>query len=256
MAKSREATGNMQITTPGERRLGFFGSFVVPFLIVVVIVLVTVFFLVKTAGGKEFIAARVGKYLVMDIELDSTRIGWPYVLVLEGLSAKEKDVAEVALTAESVRLSYDFRMRKHISVSRGELIILQNCDGDWLPHVFEKLGDVPAKNITQLADTLDLFDKKIVLDITDSIIRWVDKAGNENDAVSGLYFKMLPVKIEKYDMDYFSLSARSGMIDGKKFHNIEREWLASKENSYLGLSDGEVDGDVSGLPFTSAGETK
>lgn len=155
MAKSREASGDMQVITPGERRSSFFGSFVVPFLFVFAVLLVTVFFIVKTDGGRQFIADKLGKSLGMDVELNVTRIGWPYALVMEGVSVKEKESEKSSFTAESVRLAKDFKFRTHILVNRGELILEQNSDGEWSPHIVEKLGDVPLENVAQLSDTLD-----------------------------------------------------------------------------------------------------
>ena len=237
MAKSRERSGNMQVITPDERRSSFFGSFIVPFLIVVAILLVTIFFMVKTDGGKQFIADKIGKSLGMDVELTATKIGWPYVLVLEGVSVKEKESDKPSLTAETVRLAKDLRFRTHISVNRGELTLDQNSDGEWIPHVFARLGDIPAENIVQLADTLDLFDKSVVIDITDSSINWVNKKGEKNSFVSSLYFNTSPVKIQSHNMRHFYLSIKSGMANEKKFGDIEKEWLASETKPYLALHD-------------------
>lgn len=243
MAKSREASGNMQVITPGERRSSFLGSFVLPFLIVVAVLLTAIFFIVKTDGGKRFIADKLGKSLGMDVELKVTRIGWPYVLVIEGLSVKEKESDKILLRAESVRLAKDSKFRTHIYVNRGELILEQNSDGEWSPHVFARLGSLPAENVVQLADTVDLFDKRVVIDITDSTISWLDKNGEKKSFVSSLYFNSSPVKIQSYDMRYFYLSVKSGMANEKKFSDIEKEWLASKAKPYLALHN-EDDGDT------------
>ena len=246
MAKSRDASGNMQVITPGERRSSFFGSFVVPLIIVVVILLVTIFFMVKTDGGKQFIADKLSKSLGMDVELTATKIGWPYVLVLEGVSVKEKELDKPSLTAETVRLAKDFRFRTHISVNRGELTLEQNSDGEWSPYVFARLGDIPTENIMQLADTLDLFDKRVIIAITDSTINWVDKKGDKNSFVSSLYFNTSPVKINSHEMRHFSLSVKSGMANEKIFSDIEKEWLASKTKPYLALHDEEGDDNTNG----------
>ncbi len=243
MAKSRESSGNMQVITPGERRSSFFSSFVVPFLMVVIILLVAIFFIVKTDGSKEVITDKLGKSLGMDVELAGTRVGWPYVLVLEGVSIKEKDTDKTSIFAKSVRLSKDFKFRTNIFINRGELTLEQSGDGDWGPHTFSRLGNLPTENITQLSKTLDLFDKRIVIDITDSEISWVDKSGSKISSVSGLYFKTLPVKIYKHDMRYFSLSINSGVVNGSKFSDIKKEWLASKDKSYLGLYEDEAAAD-------------
>ena len=206
------------------------------------VLLVTVFFIVKTDGGRQFIADKLGKSLGMDVELNVTRIGWPYALVMEGVSVKEKESEKSSFTAESVRLAKDFKFRTHILVNRGELILEQNSDGEWSPHIVEKLGDVPLENVAQLSDTLDLLEKRVVIDVADSTISWLDKNGEKKSAVSGLYFNTSPVKIQSHDMRYFYLSVKSGMANGKKFSDVEKEWLASKVNPYLGLRSDEVNG--------------
>ena len=237
MAKSREASGNMQVITPGERRVGFFGSFVVPLIIVVIVLMIAGFFMVKTDGGKKVISDRLARYLRMDVELDATRIGWPYVLVMDGVSAKEEESATPSVTAESVRLSLDFRFRVHVVIDGAELTLLQSDEGMWAPEVFARLGNVPGENITQLADTLDLFDTRVVVDVGGSDIRWVDADGDESSVVSGLDFNTSPIKIRKHDMRHFYLAVKSGVANEKTFSGIEKEWIASSTKSYLPLHD-------------------
>lgn len=242
MAKLRESSGNMQVITPGERRSGFFGSFIMPLLIIIVILLVTIFFIVKTDGGKKFIVDRMGKSLRMDVELGETRIGWPYILVLDGVSVKEKEASEPALTAESIRVFYDLKLRRHVSVSHGELILKQNNDDDWTPDVFSRFGDIPSGNIAQLAKILDLFDRRDVIDLIDVTIKWIDKSGNENSSVSIADFKTVPVKISLHKMRYFDLAIKSGMVKEKEFSDVKKEWLASEKKPYLSLDEDDCMG--------------
>ncbi|MCK5528379.1 MAG: hypothetical protein KAI74_01735 [Kiritimatiellae bacterium] len=237
MAKSRESSGNMQIITPGERRVGFVGSFLVPLIIVVVVLMVAGFFMVKTDGGKKVISDRLARYLEMDVELDVTRIGWPYALVMEGVSAREEESSTPVVTAESVRLSFDLKFRMHVVVDGAELTLVQNDEEEWAPDVFARLGDVPGENITQLAETLDLFDKRVVIDVANSDIKWVDQDGSESSVVSGLDFNTSPIKIREHYMRHFYLAVESGLVNENQFSGIEKEWIASGTKPYLPLHD-------------------
>jgi len=135
------------------------------------------------------------------------------------------------------------------SIERGELTLEENSDGEWSPHIVARLGDLPAENIMQLADTLDLFDKRMVIDIADSSINWIGKNGKKNNFISGLYFDTEPLKLHSHDMRYFYLTIESGINKGARFRDIENEWLASKDIPYLPLYEktgGDTAWDVAG----------
>lgn len=112
------------------------------------------------------------------------------------------------------------------------------------PLIIHKLFRVYCRNFYHagMSIKIDLLEKRVVIDVADSTISWLDKNGEKKSAVSGLYFNTSPVKIQSHDMRYFYLSVKSGMANGKKFSDVEKEWLASKVNPYLGLRSDEVNG--------------
>ncbi len=238
----------MEIINSAEHRSGFIRSFMVPLIVIILILMISGVFLAKTDGVRQFIADKMGAKLGLKVEISSSRIGLPYVLVLEDVAGYQKGTTNKLFSADRIIVFRDFRLRRHITIERGELTMIKGKDNDWLPHVLNRLGDVPEGNIAQLADTLDLFDKRIVLTINDSVIRWLNESGENQSSVLGLYFKMLPAYIPEHEgMKYFYLMARTGDISGKKFQGIEKEWLASKNIPYLELT-GAVDYTKNKLP--------
>jgi len=72
----------LQAGAPGDERSPL-GRLLAMVILLAVIVLVTVFFAVRTRGGHEFIVERLNRYVGIDLSVEKMRIGWPYALVLE-----------------------------------------------------------------------------------------------------------------------------------------------------------------------------
>ena len=234
MARAREASGNMEIITPGERRRGWFGSLVITLLILAVIALVTVFFAVRTAGGKTFIQDRVGRHLGLEVNVERARIGWPYVLVLEGLAAGGAEGGE-ALKAKTVRLSLDYKARWHVTVDRGDLQLQPDADGGWLPAYFARMGDLPDRDLAWLSKLTESFRKRVNLELEDCVIHWLDMDGAQQALASGVSFEMVPVRVPGHALNYYRLAVYRGIRDAKPVEEMEREWLAGDTVTYLPL---------------------
>ena len=100
----------MKVKTPGGG-IGGVGRFLVTVLIISIVLLVTVFFAVRTRGGHEFIEERLEKELGLKISVERMRIGWPYALVLEELCTEgfEAEGDTPGFAAQEVRLGFELR---------------------------------------------------------------------------------------------------------------------------------------------------
>jgi hypothetical protein len=243
MARAREASGNMEIITPGERRRGWFGSFMITVLVLIVIAMVTVFFAVRTAGGRTFIQDRLGRHLGLDVTIEHARIGWPYALVLEGLAAVDADERDV-LDAREIRLWFDWRVRRHIVVDRGELRLHPNPQGEWTPAYFARMGDLPERDLAWLSRLTEGFHQRVILSLEDCVIRWADANGVQAALASGVNFEMVPVRIPGHTLSYYRLAVYKGLRETTPVEEMEREWLAGATVGYLPLErKPEAEGD-------------
>jgi len=249
------SSGRMEILTPGERRLGFIGSFLVTLLIVVAVVMATLFFAVRTAGGAAFISDRLSRCVGTGMTIERARIGWPYALVIDGLSTKEYGELTPGFKAQSLRISFHPGGWLCLDVHRGELHLVQDKRGEWMPTYFARLGDLPAKNIRHIARLTSPFRDRVKLKVADSIIRWTDHQGKETASVAGLYFVVLPVSVPDRRMSYCRMSVYSMAVGAVKTTDIEREWLMSEMDSCLMLRGSERHGTTQAGPWFSSGES-
>lgn len=230
------SSGNMEILTPGGKRLGAFRSFFITLLVVIAIVMVTIFFAVRTEGGREFVAHRLGRCAGTEVIVEGARIGWPYALIVEGPSTEGFDELTPGFKAQSLRIALGLDRRLRIDVLRGELHLVQNKRGEWMPSFFGRLGDLPAKNAGHLERLTSTFRDRVSLEIRDSVIRWIDSEGNETASVTGLDLVVLPVEVPGRRMSYCRISSHSLVTGDRKAMDVEREWLMSETEPCLGLS--------------------
>lgn len=234
MAESSESLGRMQILTPGERRFGFLRSFIVTLVAVAAIVLITIFFAVRMEGGRAFVADRLGRHLGTEVTIEKARIGWPYALVIHDPASKDSGSGP-AFMAQSLRIAFDVRGRCRVSVHKGTLRLVQDECGEWSPGFFGRMGDLPSKNVAHIARLTSPFRKRVILEMSDCAVRWIDSSGREVTSVNGMYFQMLPVTVPERRMNYYRLSVYSFADRDMKVHDVEREWLAGEDQSYLEL---------------------
>ena len=111
----------MKVKTPGEGS-GVVGRFIITVLIILVILLVTVFFAVRTRGGHDFVEDRLTKHFGVDMTVKRMRVGWPYALVLEELRTKDFDEegAMSGFAAQEVRLGPSLHGRYRVFIRRGK----------------------------------------------------------------------------------------------------------------------------------------
>jgi hypothetical protein len=226
----------MRVVSNGRRR-GAISRIMTVILILVIIVLTAIWFGVRSEGGRELIESRLSTQLGIPVSIEKTRIGLPYVLVLENVRTAEFEAAGTAgFSVAEVRLgrrllSWDLRLRQLM------VRLQEDGTGGWLPASLMRLGDLKQAGTRDVVRMSDGIRDKVRLRLLDSSIAWLDVDGREVASVRGVEFRMLPVRIEERRLHYFSLDIYQAVgIALAGGRDMRWEWLTTQELEYIELS--------------------
>ena len=238
-----------------NRRGGGFSRAVTLLLVLVAIILLGGWFAVRSDGGRDLITSRLSKTLGVPISIDATRIGWPYVVVLENL--RTADFAAAGTSGFSVveaRVGFGVHawsprltVRLHQVIAR----IQEVGDGSVKPVFLAALGDLRRVDAVDVVRATEALRQKAVrLYVKDSTVSWLDAEGVETASMRDVDFRMIPVRIEQRCLHYFALKIASAsgveLAGGRDWH---WEWLTTQELSYIELSRANAQ---SGTPVDEA----
>lgn len=215
--------------------MGFLRSVVLTVCIVGVIGLTTVFFAVRTEGGRSFVEHRLERATGLDLRIARVRIGWPYALVIESLATEPFAQGQAGFRAQRLRVSLGWTGRRRLQVTRGELILAQDERGGWQPSFFERAGPLPEADVRRLERVTAAFRGRWTVDATDGTIRWMDATGEETASASGITFRIEPVDVPDHRMYYARLALYTLKLPAGRFTDVEREWLLSDRAPYVEL---------------------
>jgi len=221
----------------GDKKSGAISRFITVSLILLFIVMVTVWFGVRTDGGRDFAESKLSDHFGTGVSIESMRIGFPYVLVLDNLRTAGFEAAGTAgFSVAEVRLG--LRGWKKYSLRLKQLIVRVQDDGDgnWKPASFARLGDLKDAEIVDMVHLTDSLRKKVSLRVVNSNIGWLDIDGVESAVARDIDFKMLPVRIDDRRMHYYVLdiyNANGIALDSGR--DMHWEWLTTPKTDYIEL---------------------
>lgn len=233
--------GKQKMKTMVTERTGRRGlrSAVFTILILVALLLAFGFFAVRTDYGQQSIERALTKRLGIPITIGSARIVWPYDLVLSGVSTEtETETGDPGFKADELRINWSWPRQMHIEL-RGPVAILQQTEtGDWVPSVFAALG--PLQDIAGISAVTDTFERDWSVDVTDGAIRWNDIHQTELASVGGIRFSMTPVQLPSRVLTHYYLYVRHAYgSGGYRLSGLEREWMATEDNTYIEIMSRE-----------------
>ncbi len=228
----------------GEKKSGVISRFLVITSVLVFIVMVALWFGARTDGGRELAESKLSNHFGMKVSIESMKIGFPYVLVMENLRTPGFEAAGSAgFSVTEVKLG--LRGWKKYSLHLKQLIVRVQDDGDgnWKPDSIARLGDLKNAEIIDMVHLTDGLRKKVRLRIVNSNLGWLDVDGVEVAVARDVDFRMLPVKIDDRKMHYYVLdiyNADGIALDSGR--NMHWEWLTTPKTDYIELpGSGEND---------------
>lgn len=236
----------MKVRTPGGG-IGGVGRFLVTVLIISIVLLVTVFFAVRTRGGHEFIEERLEKELGLKISVERMRIGWPYALVLEELCTEgfEAEGDTPGFAAQEVRLGFALRSRYRIFIRRGHLRLVEGSAKVWTPTCLARLGELPYGDLADLTRMIPLAGGRVTFELNGGRAEWFDAAKNILASAHGVNYCVTPVRVPGRQMQHHILSLYSmTRPSGARMSDVAREWLASDTIPHVELVDTQSEGTV------------
>jgi hypothetical protein len=242
MSKEEKAHGKMRISSENGG-MSRSARIIITLLVLAAILLTTGFFAARTDGGREFIEDWLGRKLDMKLTAGRTRIGWPYVLVIQDLVSEETSEADrPLLKAGQIKIGLGFKTRWRVDVHRCVLDLVVDKDGAWRPSVFSRLGNLPGEDLAEVSRATAGFRKRIALRISDSTVRWLDRRDEELASMKELSFSVTPAKVPGHEMYCYKMFIYDCSIPGVgpgRAYNVEREWLSSESRDFIALDGPE-----------------
>ncbi|NQU39515.1 MAG: hypothetical protein HQ523_06150 [Lentisphaerae bacterium] len=229
----------MKVKTPTDRSSSV-GRFLVTVLVIVVILLVTLFFAVRTRGFQELIEARIETQLGIHVTAERMRIGWPYALVLEDVSTDDFSDGGInaGFAAQEIRLGPSLHARYRIFIRRGHLRLTATDTNGWEPTCFSRLGEWPYGELSDLTHMTAFANGHMDLEVSASRIEWVDGSGSITASAHGISYRVTPVRLPGRRMQYHALALDSMTRPGaERLSDVDREWLSSETIAYVELVD-------------------
>ena len=237
---------DMKVRTPGEG-MSVVGRFLVTVLIILIVLLVTIFFAVRTRGGHAFIEERIEKHLGVKVTAERMRIGWPYALVLEGVKTEgfDPDGQVAGFAAQEVRLGPSLRARYRLFIRRGHLRLTEAIGPVWEPSCFARLGELPYGDLADVTRTMAFCEGRVEFELSAGRVEWLGVDRTVSAAAHGISYRVTPVRIPGRKMQHHELSLYSmTRPDGARMTDVVREWLSSDTIPHVELEDALIEGTV------------
>jgi hypothetical protein len=255
--KQQENPVEMRITAEGEngKRGGGLKRFFVTLLILFVIVYVSCWFAAGTDGMRSLVEKWLSDRVGMPVTVKKVRMSFPVGLVVKDLSSNDFKEDAAGLQVAELNLSPGVDTAWLVTLKQVRLVLVQDGEKSWMPRFFEKLGDLPTRNITEISRVTHGFRDRVAVSSEKVSIRWIDGAGGILAAVDDGAFRVEPVSLPVGEWHYHSLSIyryEAPGLDGYSVRDMTREWIASDDNGYVELSRSGKSGHGPGSEFWEA----
>jgi hypothetical protein len=205
-------------------------------LFIIVLVLVTGWFMSRTDGARKYVEGRLSSRFGQEVSIGRMYIGWPYKLVLADVRTSEFEAAGTeGFSVGDASLSRGIHFWK---LAVNEAVVRIKADGKdgWKPARMAELGDLKDARVQDIVRITADMRKKLELRVSSSDISWLENDGVEMAYVRGVDFKMLPLNLDGRQMYYYHLgiSRASGLVE-LNGRNIVREWLTTASDDYIEL---------------------
>jgi len=131
--------------------------------------------------------------------------------------------------------------------------LIQIGEGMWSPEFFTQIGSL--ERVEELTDRTLSFRENTRLSIRDAAIRWMDRHGLVLAAVSGVRFRVTPVRLSNRSMYHYYLQARHAVgSGGVRIASLQQEWIATDAKPYIEIERKDRTGEGSLTVFIDSGE--
>jgi len=204
---------------------------------VVLIVLVSGWFVARTQGMRKLLAEQLSDRLGVAVTIGESRIGWPYELVLRDVATADFAAAGTpGVAVGEVRIARRL-FSWQLTLRHATLRVKQDEAGVWMPLVAARIADLRQASATDIVRLTESVRQCLRLRVSDGSLDWLDAEGRTEASLRGVRFRMEPVQLpEQHDMTYYSLGiyAAAGGAFGNA-RDLSWAWLTSDDLAYVEL---------------------
>ncbi len=196
----------------------------------------------RTDGVRQLIVDRLQRRTGLTATVSSSRIGWPYDLVLENvtLSGKPKssgsaDAERLVLRLEELRLGRRLRRGMTVMVRGADVTLYTDDDGRTFPSPWAVLTDIEDTRALA-AWVTRLFGDASRVEFKQVGIEWHDAEKRILTATRNLGLLSVPLRVPNRAWRYFSMSADYVQrAEGHVLAGLQQEWLVASDSSLIQL---------------------
>lgn len=218
-------------------------------LILIIIAAVTGWFVARSDGFKDLVAARLTAELGVPVEVADSYVGWPYQLVLRGVGTPEDAI--VRMHVREIRLGRTLR-NWTLAVRDASVAFMPGVTEGYTNNVSQhmiriaRLRDAGALDIMRVTEDVQ---SNWRLQLDDLDLFWLSSDGAVDGFVRQVDFLLEPVQLPSEKMYYYRLSyvgtAENAM---GSIRDLSWSWLTRGGDHYVELQRSGVTPDVALQP--------
>lgn len=204
---------------------------------VVIVVLVTGWFLARTEGVRKLLAEKLSDRMGIAVTIGESRIGWPYELVLRDVATADFAAAGTPGVAVGEARIARRLFSWQVTLRHVALRVQQDEAGVWMPLVAARIADLRQASAMDLVRLTEPVRQRLRLRVSEGSLDWLDADGRTEASLRDVRFRMEPVTLpDQRDMTYYRLQvyAASGGALGNA-RDLEWAWLTSDQLAYVEL---------------------
>ncbi len=211
---------------------------------VLVIAMITFFFVARTEWARSTTEERLSKRLGVELSVGRTAVGWPYALVLHDVVSHGGDAQGLPwFEAEEIRMGAGINPYGRVTLDRAVLRLVTTQANADRPEPIRRLASVDLTDVAALSRLTAGFRDRMTLNVRNSRIEWLDGQGRIVGSARGLSFRCEPVRLPNQTAHYLMLDVYDYEPPaGEKRRDYRREWLTGNR-----LGDVELSGDPRGM---------
>jgi hypothetical protein len=185
---------------------------------------------------RRAVCDRVSVEVGVPVEAGSSRLGFPFTMVLEDVKTVSYESGAAGFMFREVRFTPRLSGGWRIEIERGSVRLVRSDGGRWDPPSFFELGRLPEGGLTNVSHFAADFCRESTLDARELTVRWID-GGREVAAAAAVSLAVKPGELPGRRVLHHALSVGSVVgPEGARAANVMREWLTGNGMPYKELS--------------------
>lgn len=244
----------MKVTDDGETAKKKHGlrRLLVTLVVIAVILYVFLFLAARTDGARSLVEKWMSDKIGSQVTIRKMAMTLPFGLAMEDVRTKDFTGDSAGVDVGEMKMVPGGRTALSLSAKNVKIVLEREGEEGWGPRLFEKVGDLPLKDIGEISRVTESFRERLSVVAERISITWIDQGGEILAMVEDASFSVEPVFLPSGKWHYYSLKiykCEAPGLGGLTGKDIAKEWLADENRPYVELKSSGKTGDEAGGEF-------